>query len=79
MPRRDLSKPLAVSSFGENKPKKKSTPAPYATGANQTRARQNLNKKLRAEGYTSGANDPRAPKYQLSKNTKTGAYNYRKK
>jgi hypothetical protein len=29
MPRRDLSKPLAVSSFGENKPKKKKVPKGY--------------------------------------------------
>ena len=78
MPRRDLSKPLAESRFGENTPKKKSNPVAYATGTSQTRARQNLNKKLRAAGYASGANDPRAPKYKLYHDKEKGVYNYRK-
>jgi len=70
---RDLSKPLAASKFD------KTDPAPYATGKDRAIARRNLNAKLRDAGYTSGANDPRAPKYTLSQDTKTGAYNYRKK
>lgn len=70
---RDLRNPLSASKFD------KTDPPPYATGKSRAIARKKLNNKLRAAGYTSGANDPRAPKYTLSQDTKTGAYNYRKK
>ena len=72
MAKRNLSQPLAPSTFDKTDP-------PYATGKDRAIASRNLNAKLRAAGYTSGANDPRAPKYTLSQDTKTGAYNYRKK
>lgn len=72
MSKRNLSKPLAPSTFEKTDP-------PYVTGKDRAIARRNLNTKLRAAGYTSGANDPRAPKYTLSQNPKTGAYNYRRK
>jgi hypothetical protein len=42
-------------------------------------AEKKLDDKLRTEGHTSGINDPRAPKYKLTQDTKTGEYIYRTK
>tara|TARA_R100000951_G_scaffold30619_1_gene26296 strand:+ start:3907 stop:4134 length:228 start_codon:yes stop_codon:yes gene_type:complete len=73
MSKRDLRNPLSASKFDKN------DPPPYVTGKSRTIALKKLNNKLRAAGHTHGANDPRAPKYTLSQDTKTGAYNYRRK
>jgi len=55
------------------------TPEPiYVKSKSRSIAHTKLNDKLRAEGYTNGTSDPRAPQYKLSQDTKTGDYIYRK-
>tara|TARA_R110000751_G_scaffold6230_3_gene26809 strand:- start:857 stop:1048 length:192 start_codon:yes stop_codon:yes gene_type:complete len=58
---------------------KKSKPLPaYVSDKDRATALKKLNDKLRGEGFPSGSNDPRAPKFKLYQEEKTGVYNYRK-
>tara|TARA_R110002020_G_scaffold99711_5_gene236421 strand:- start:4822 stop:5013 length:192 start_codon:yes stop_codon:yes gene_type:complete len=58
---------------------KKSKPLPpFVSDIDRATALKKLNNKLREQGFTQGANDPRAPKFTLSQDKKTGVYNYRK-
>jgi hypothetical protein len=57
---------------------KKPNDSGYVSSIDRQAAEKLLDEKLRNDGYTQGQADPRAPKFKLYQDKKTGKYIYRK-
>jgi hypothetical protein len=57
---------------------KKPNDSGYVSSIDRQTAEKLLDEKLRGEGFTQGQADPRAPKFKLYQDKKTGKYIYRK-